>query len=148
MNTKTLLIRVGAPAVLALGLLGAAGPAFASTGPGSFSAAGTQPGNSSLIKATFTYGDPVFGNVSCAEIHHQNGAQDFDSVSCTFLDGPRLDLVTGLPAAPVGWLSDFAYNGTSLTTHPAKPDTKQVNLTYTVNAAGPGYTGTTDSYSG
>jgi hypothetical protein len=139
-------------AVLSAGVVAALAvpaAAMASTGPGSFSAAGSQPGNSTLIKATFSYGDPVFGNVNCQEIHHQNGTQDFDSVSCQTPDGSGL----GGGYQPgqtytVLWESDFAYNGGSLTTHPKAPDTALVNLTFTVNAAGNGYTGTTAPYGG
>jgi hypothetical protein len=148
MKLRTIFAVAAAPAVLAVSLLGATA-ASASTGPGSFSAAGTQPGSSSLIKATFSYGDPVFGPVSCQEIHHQNGTQDFDSVSCQTPDGSALG-GGYLPGQTYGvpWISDFAYNGSSLTVHPKQADTAQVNLTFTVNAAGNGYTGTTSSYSG
>jgi hypothetical protein len=146
MRIRTLLVAAAAPAALAVSLLGATA-ASASTGPGSFSAAGTQPGSSSLIKATFSYGDPVFGPVNCQEIHHQNGTQDFDSVSCQTPDGSALGGgYQPLQTYTVGWLSDYAYNGASLTIHPKQADTAQVNLTFTVNAAGNGYTGTTASY--
>jgi hypothetical protein len=149
MKIRTMLYAAAAPAVLAVSLLGATA-ASASTGPGSFSVAGTTPGNSSLVKATFSYGDPVFGNVICQEVHHQNRTQDFDSVSCQTPDGAALGggYQPGV-SYTVPWISDFAGNPNgTLTDLPKQPDTAQVVLTFVLDAAGNGYTGTTSSYTG
>ena len=108
--------------------------AFAATGP----VAGTTVpnGNSNIVQITgkngVSYGDPVFGNVHCDEVHHnaKGSAVDFDSVTCQFTDGQVL------PAGQVqtvGWNSDFPAGRTF--------DLNTGTITLTVNTAGTGYAG-------
>jgi hypothetical protein len=143
MRFRTIVTKVGVPAAIAAGLLGGlATAASASTGP----VAGTTApnGNANIVQMTgknaAVYTDPVFGPVSCTEVHHNavktgaDNAADFDSITCKSTTGlPLTGVTAGQAGYTVGWNSDFPAGRTF--------DLATGSITLNVSADGLSYTG-------
>jgi Flp pilus assembly protein CpaB len=136
MRIRIILAAAAAPAALAAILLGTTGTAFASTTPHAPASStsivqqannGAKTSNAVIAKATFSYPD-AFGQMNYTETEHPQS----DSVTGTFAGGQTAASLGMQPGrtSQIGWVSDF---NSSL---------PQGTLTYTINAAGTGFTGT------
>jgi hypothetical protein len=135
MRIRTILAAAAAPAALAAVVLGTTGTAFASTthAPASSTTIvqqannGAKNSNAVIAKATLSYTD-AFGQMNYTETEHPQG----DTVTGTFVGGQTAATFGMQPGqtSQIGWVSDF---NSSL---------PQGTLTYTINAAGTGFTGT------
>jgi hypothetical protein len=146
MRIRTILKAAAVPGIIAAGLLGTTLAASAQTLP---TGQATHPnGNSGISQMTgkngIVYDDIYgFGWVRCNEVAHpaHNGQSAFDNISCTFVTSGT-DMTPVAQSALAGtsgtytgeWNSDFTTGPTGNLTGGT--------LTWTVNAAGTGYTGT------